>query len=182
MDGMGRNRAIKPYQRTGHKGWWVTVYNEHGRRQRLKAGATYEDAVVFRARYVANVESIKSGHITRRQVEVAEAAKSDVNRVVKAYLADLEARASAGHVKETHRVIDRFIEQAKVYSLADITLPVVKRWLAKQSSQKHALAYVRAFCKWCIDEHKLTDNPTMGITVRTEPKRPARALLSLIHI
>lgn len=170
-------RQEDPYRIKGKTGWYVTVYDEHKARHRMRGGKTKAEAVTFRDHYVQRVRDIDSNRITRKDLDVAEAAKIPVGEVVDDFLADIGPNVTAQHLRETERYVRKFARDEAVKTMAQVTTPVIRRWLRKQSAHDHSLARLRTFCRWCVDDHRLPEDPTAGINKRhPAPKKPARPL------
>ena len=142
--------------------------------------------------WLAEVEKITAGIITKDESNIASHAGKGIGQHVKAYLDYLKAKTvrgravSAKHRRNVESQLNRLIADCGFRSLNDVTRAAMVRWMNQQKEIGKMAgrtinihrATIVAFCAWAVTERRLTTNLLQGLPKadETEKRRNRRAL------
>jgi len=190
MTTMGRTASHKPYRRPDRDGWWASIPRPgHKRRSRVMVATDaqgYETAVVNRQRLLDRQRMITDGLVTEHQAKAADARVLPLLDQLGIMLASPGLqRRTAKYRDELRGYVEMFCRDRNAKTYADLTPRAVRAWLSSRSEEvsaathNHALARLRTFARWSINDGKLTDDPTAGIRRMNEDddlRQPPRAM------
>lgn len=177
-----------PYRRPGKKGWYGTLYDEHGKRHVIKVAKqsdTYETAVVNLQEKRDRIRLIALGLISRRQTEIADKARKPIAEILAEYLAQLKARKrTAKHCGEVQRWLESFFEAQRIRVMDDLTDTRINHFINDilangRSARTHnaGLGSIRAFCRWAVASSYVAEDPSRFLqraNVRLDKREESR--------
>ena len=128
------------------------------------------------------VEQIRVGVVTPAQARALEHKSTLLAAHVADYIVSLEAMgASAKHVYETRRILERTFDGCGFKTLADLDRSTIETWLNRRRKDKVSprtrnidLAHATAFANWCVENGRLTLNPFLGVAKANEAEKHRR--------
>lgn len=160
-----------PYKRPGSP-YWSFVFKDAGGTVRRRSAGTADLRIARQklAEAQREVELQKAGHVDR----YADTRKAPIAELVDAYKAHLEAeRCAPKYVKNTIRMVRKFVAFAKVPTVAAVALQDAQRFtdgLRTKFSTKtrdHHAGSLRGFGKWLEATARWDRDPFHGLRVRT---------------
>ena len=120
---------------------------------------------------VERAERVRSGVVSATDDAVRDWLVTPVDDNLKDYLDNLRSKGrSASHISDSKRLIRRMLHDCGMVTLRDIKAVPINRWLASRVSEGIAprtrnsyLQAVRSFCRWCIENSRLSEDPTARI-------------------
>ena len=129
------------------------------------------------------VERIKSGVLTPAEDAASEQQKRSVEHHLDAYVSTLIG--SAMHRENTRSYLKKLLADCRWTRLADMRRSDLECWLSEQvrlnRSARSRNAYQTAlvsFCRWCVRDGRMTENPFAGMpkaNLDADPRRKRRA-------
>ena len=169
-----------------------------GRERRVSTGCRDEQAAQkVLGDILTEVEKIRAGLITSKQIETAEQGKRPVAEHMAEYVDHLRTKrvrgrkVSTGYRRNIEGRLTRLIGECGFHKVGDITAEAVAAWLDKAeeadmaaSTRNEYLGSAKAFCGWLKRSGRLTENPLAGLQKAdpTSDRRHVRRALTVDEV
>ena len=153
--------------------WTAQYTDETGTVRRVSTKTTNRSvAEKIIARYEAEIDRVKSGVVTREELEKAQIKQVTFDEALERFRTKMVADGSTpGHVATTFQRISRFFYDTGIDSLVKIRRETAEHWIANEvqkqtltpSSINHYLTAVKSFAKYLVDIELLPNEPLKSI-------------------
>ncbi len=167
----------------------ATVYAKvAGLGDAIATGCKTEDGARFRlSEMVKRAEHRRANILTAAEAQTADHQHTPLSGHIDAYGAHLTAKG----VTETHRTtqlarLTRLAAECPFAKLRDLDRATLEKWLVKQAHEDMSartrnafIGVAVTFANWCLESHRLTANPFVGIgraDEKADPRRKRRAM------
>ena len=148
--------------------WTAQYTDETGKVQRVSTKTTNRNvAEKILARYEAEVDRIKSGVVTREELDKALIRHVTLNEALDKFRTKMIAGGcTPSHITLTLRRIFQFCNETGIDSLAKLRREIVEGWMAKEIQRKkrsartinHYLTVIKSFVQYLMDTELLPSN------------------------
>ena len=153
--------------------WTAQFTDETGKVQRVSTKTRNRSAAEkILARYESEVDRVKSGVVTREELDKAQTPRITLGEALERFRTKMVATGNTPkHINLTLHRISQFCQGTSVDSLATIRRETVERWIANEIQKKvftpstinHYLTAVKAFVRYLVDIDLLPGNPLKSI-------------------
>jgi len=153
--------------------WTAQYTDETGTVQRVST-KTKDQSVALKilARYEAEVDRIRSGVVTREELNNAQTRNVTLNDAFERFRTKMVAGGcTPEHVTKTMRRVSRFCQETGIDSVPKIRREAIERWVANEIQKKiltpasvnHYLTALKMFVQYLVDVEILPSNPLKSI-------------------
>jgi integrase len=153
--------------------WTAQFTDENGKTKRISTKTTNKIAAEkILAKYVAEVDQIKAGILTRKNLALAKAKKLSIEDALEKFKTKMSASGvTAGHVKKTIGHIITFCGETSIETLPSLKRDIAEQWIAdnlqtKERSARTINSYIvslKSFTKYLAEIEIIPKNPLTGI-------------------
>jgi len=153
--------------------WTAQFTDEKGTVRRVSTKTTHRDvAEKMLAQYEKEVERIKTGVITREELEKAQVQHTPLENILEQFRTKMAADGTtARHINDTIRKIDTLFAACKIDSLATIRREAVELWIADELKKKDRsvgtinsyVIAVKSFIQYLVDIDVFTKHPIKSL-------------------
>ena len=178
MNGRG-NEKTAPLHEDGRRMiyvsdvWYARYKDTDGRERRISTGCRDEQAAgKVLSDLLGEVEKVRAGIVTPKELETAEQARRPICEHVADYLNHLKSKRVRGRKVSAHYRrnvkgrLYRLIGECGFCKLSDITSEVMAAWMDEAeevglaaSTRNEYLGTAKAFCGWLRRSRRLAENP-----------------------